>query len=330
MASRAMPVRRSLLFLSLVSTFGLMIGSRANAANLTLAWDAEADAAVAGYLLSYGTQSGTYTAHIDTGNTTVQTLADLADGTTYYFVVQAYDSQGNVSDPSAEISGQTPGGSGSTPPSSPLSIACPTQTANSSDGNPVGVLFSDPTVMGGISPVTTTCAPASGTQFPVGSNVLNCTAVDASQQTASCTSVVVVLSTAPPVVTPPGATPPTITCPSISPVAADATNTAVVTYADPSVSGGAPPVLVKCEPASGSTFNLGISNVVCGALDANQQGASCITVATVEATPSGESTSSVLAAQPTVTTPAVSDPGAPATPTPTYTPAAKHRRKRRG
>jgi hypothetical protein len=80
-------------------------GTVVHAATLTLAWDPDG-AGATGYILSYGTQSGVYTQHINVGNQTQYAVTGLADGTTYYFVVQAYNAVG-TSDPSVEVVGQT-------------------------------------------------------------------------------------------------------------------------------------------------------------------------------------------------------------------------------
>src|SRR5262249_53537427 len=53
--------------------------------------------------------SGSHPTTIDVGPATSYDVTGLAAGTTYYFVVQAYDYAGNVSTPSAEVSG-VPGG----------------------------------------------------------------------------------------------------------------------------------------------------------------------------------------------------------------------------
>lgn len=54
------------------------------------------------------------------------------------------------------------------------------------DGNPVAVTFPAPTTTGGTAPISTTCTPASGTSFAVGTTAVACTARDAAQQAASC------------------------------------------------------------------------------------------------------------------------------------------------
>jgi GDSL-like Lipase/Acylhydrolase family/HYR domain len=93
------------------------------------------------------------------------------------------------------------GGCGGSPnnPSPPpvLSITCPANTSMQSlDGNPAGVSFDLPQPIGGTAPVTTTCTPPSGSQFPVGSSTVVCQARDSGSQVSSCSFSVVV--TAPP------------------------------------------------------------------------------------------------------------------------------------
>jgi hypothetical protein len=258
---------------------GLTLGSRAYAGTLTLEWDPDPEPSVTGYVLSYGTQSGVYTTSIDVGAVTIKALSDLADDTTYYFVVQAYDSLGDVSDPSAEIVGQTPAGINPPPPPS-LSIVCPFPSGSSGDGNPVAVSFNDPTVTGGVSPTSAVCSPASGTLFPVGNTPLTCTATDSSQQTASCNSVVAVTSSPPP-----STGDLTIVCPTIAPVTISNGSTAQVIFADPTVTGGTAPVTTQCFPGSGDVFGVGQRTVACIAVDALQQVAYCTTVAIVTAAP---------------------------------------------
>ncbi len=72
---------------------------------LKLQWDASASAA--GYELSYGLQSGTYTTTIDVGSTTTAVTPALQPGHWYYFAVRAYDATGLRSPYSTEVSGFT-------------------------------------------------------------------------------------------------------------------------------------------------------------------------------------------------------------------------------
>ena len=76
----------------------------AHASNVNFAWDPSANPNVTGYHLSYGTTSGNYSQTINAGNATSATVSSLAPGTTYYFVVTAYDSMGLQSLPSNEVS----------------------------------------------------------------------------------------------------------------------------------------------------------------------------------------------------------------------------------
>jgi hypothetical protein len=78
------------------------------AATLTVGWDPSSAPGVAGYLVSYGSQPGQYTTVVDAGNQTAESISGLADGTTYYFAVRAYDAAGLKSGYSAEINGTTP------------------------------------------------------------------------------------------------------------------------------------------------------------------------------------------------------------------------------
>ena len=77
------------------------------AADLTLAWDPPTDGVTTGYTIFYGTASHAYSQHVDVGYVTSYTVTGLAPGTTYYFVVVAYDALGHQSSPSDEVEGST-------------------------------------------------------------------------------------------------------------------------------------------------------------------------------------------------------------------------------
>lgn len=72
--------------------------------SVTLAWDPNTESDLAGYVVSYGTQSGVYTTTIDVGNQTSWTTSQLRGGRRYYFAVQAYSSSGLFSGYSNEVS----------------------------------------------------------------------------------------------------------------------------------------------------------------------------------------------------------------------------------
>lgn len=90
-----------------VSVVCWFIPSQVGAAQLTLAWDANRTSLIAGYVLYYGYDSGSYSVGIDVGMQTTYTLSDLEDGVPYHFVVTAYDEEGNESRLSSEWSHET-------------------------------------------------------------------------------------------------------------------------------------------------------------------------------------------------------------------------------
>jgi hypothetical protein len=93
------------LFLSLLAlTFAFVARQNAAAEDVTLAWDAPGgDSEIDGYRVHYGVASGSYTDTLEVGVATKATVTGLSDGTTYYFVVTAYNSVGE-SAPSNEAS----------------------------------------------------------------------------------------------------------------------------------------------------------------------------------------------------------------------------------
>ncbi len=89
-----------------------LTAAQAGAATLTVAWDPVPDASVAGYVLYWGTQSGAYISSVDVGGQTERQLTALAEGTTYYFVVRAYNAARSLGNPSHEVSASTLSASG--------------------------------------------------------------------------------------------------------------------------------------------------------------------------------------------------------------------------
>jgi uncharacterized membrane protein len=78
--------------------------SATNAA--TLSWSANSETDLGGYMVYAGTSSGHYAAPITTlpKTTTSYTATGLQTGTTYFFVITAYDNAGNESLHSSEVS----------------------------------------------------------------------------------------------------------------------------------------------------------------------------------------------------------------------------------
>ena len=70
----------------------------------SLSWTANTEPDLAGYKVHIGTQPGIYNPPISLGTATTYTATNLTSGKTYYFCVSAFDSAGNDSPCSAEIS----------------------------------------------------------------------------------------------------------------------------------------------------------------------------------------------------------------------------------
>ena len=74
---------------------------------MTLTWTANGEPDLAGYKIYIGTASGTYDAPgsaFVTGKVTSYTVSNLPKSQTYFFAISAYDSAGNESALSAEVS----------------------------------------------------------------------------------------------------------------------------------------------------------------------------------------------------------------------------------
>jgi len=78
--------------------------SSGTSATASLTWGPNTETDLAGYKVYVGTSSRVYGSPISVGNLTSYALANLQVGSTYYFAVTAYDSNGNESDFSNEVS----------------------------------------------------------------------------------------------------------------------------------------------------------------------------------------------------------------------------------
>lgn len=86
-------------FLTLV----FFLSSHVQSAQVTLQWDPNPEADLAGYRVYYGTSSGNYSRSLDVGNTTTCTVSNLQDGIPYYFAATAYDTTFAESEFSSEV-----------------------------------------------------------------------------------------------------------------------------------------------------------------------------------------------------------------------------------
>ena len=80
-----------------------MVPSYLMAADVNFTWDANTEADLAGYKIHAGSASGTYTETVDVGNVTAYTWSNIADGQ-WFWAATAYDTAGNESDYSNEVS----------------------------------------------------------------------------------------------------------------------------------------------------------------------------------------------------------------------------------
>jgi hypothetical protein len=95
---RRVRIKRALGALALLVLFARPV----HAGTVTVAWDPNPNP-VAGYILYYGTASGTYTTSVDCSTATVWSVAGLTDGQQYYFALTAYDASGLQSSFSNEV-----------------------------------------------------------------------------------------------------------------------------------------------------------------------------------------------------------------------------------
>ena len=70
--------------------------------SVELAWNPSPDPTATGYMLEYGTVSGSYNYQIDAGTNTSIEVSGLVEGQTNYFVVTSYNAQGVQGPPSGQ------------------------------------------------------------------------------------------------------------------------------------------------------------------------------------------------------------------------------------
>ena len=88
-----------LIFLTIVYWQSVALASEVG----TLVWDPNTETDLAGYRVYMGTDSGIYGLPIDVGNKTQFMVSNLAEGTSYFFAVTAYNLAEHESAPSTEV-----------------------------------------------------------------------------------------------------------------------------------------------------------------------------------------------------------------------------------
>ncbi|HET7436400.1 MAG TPA: HYR domain-containing protein [Thermoanaerobaculia bacterium] len=146
--------------------------------------------------------------------------------------------------------------SDTTPPVLTLPTGITVAATSAAGANVTWTAFAVDAVDGGVS---VQCTPASGSLFAIGTTVVNCSAKDLSNNTATGKFNVTVTG---------DVTPPVLTLPSPIVLEATSANGAIATWTASALDAKDGAVAVQCTPASGSTFALGTNNVSCSASDA--------------------------------------------------------------
>jgi hypothetical protein len=128
--------------------------------------------------------------------------------------------------------------------------------------------------------LTPTCAPASGSTFPVGTTTVTCSVTDSHGNPGSASfSVTVDIS---------DTTPPVLSLPGDITTTTETAGGTVVTYSATATDNVDGAITPSCSPASGSTFPVGTTSVTCSATDAHgntSNGSFQVTVNLVDTTP---------------------------------------------
>jgi uncharacterized delta-60 repeat protein len=141
------------------------------------------------------------------------------------------------------------------------SVNCPANITVSNTTNQCGaiVTYPAPSERGTQGGGKSTGSPTTGSSFPVGATSVTCT----DSAGPSCSFTVTVNDTQPP----------SITCPAN--VSMPGSMAMMVNYPPPTTSDNCPGQTANCNPASGSSFNVGVTTVTCTATDASGNMASC-------------------------------------------------------
>ena len=93
-----------LFYVLTFASFLFVAAPRAEAASVTLAWDANTESDLAGYVVLFGSAPGRYDRIVEVGKNTTWTFSQAENNKTYYFVVQAVNTSGARSEFSSEVS----------------------------------------------------------------------------------------------------------------------------------------------------------------------------------------------------------------------------------
>jgi hypothetical protein len=156
----------------------------------------------------------------------------------------------------------------------PPTVSCPESIAVDAAAGTCAatVAYPSPSTVDNCEVGPATCSPESGSSFPVGVTTVTCTAVDVNGNTGTCSFTVTVSD----------AEAPALSCPEPLTVPSGENGCAAIVSFSPSATdnceGAGAPV---CEPASGSSFNVGTTTVSCTVADAAGNTANCSFTVTV-------------------------------------------------
>jgi len=108
MRLRLAKLLRLAYFLVAAWLFVALTASTQGQPTVTLAWDSSPDSSVTGYRLYAGLATGSYSEVLDVGNATDATVSNLISGVAYFFAATAYNTNGEESDFSNEVSYTVP------------------------------------------------------------------------------------------------------------------------------------------------------------------------------------------------------------------------------
>lgn len=182
--------------LVLVLALMLSMAGSALAVDVTLKWDANTEDDLAGYRVYKSNESGVYAYGIgneaDSVPVGTETSTITVEDGGWFFVVTAWDGDGNESGPSNEVSETID-------TMSPVIAIPPDQTLEATSVAGAVATFTV-TATDAVDPnPMVVCVPASGSVFPRGTTVVTCTAADASGNTSSGSFNITVVDTTPPV-----------------------------------------------------------------------------------------------------------------------------------